>query len=75
VLVLTGAASLADRQAELDAITASSSLREPTNSGKAPSRTVSFTVNDGHQNSDVVAPMVGGDGFDPAHPPSLPDAF
>jgi Right handed beta helix region len=57
VLALSGSASLAAYQTALDSVTFSSSSADPTHSlGGAPDplRTVTFTINDGFQNSNSV---------------------
>jgi hypothetical protein len=63
VLTLSGAASIANYQAALDSVTFSSSAADPTHGPPAdptdgapdPLRAVSFTVNDGFQNSNSAA--------------------
>ncbi len=59
VLTLTGSASVAAYQAALDSVTYSSSAGHPTNFGADPTRTVSFTVNDGSHNSNTATESVG----------------
>jgi hypothetical protein len=51
VLSLSGSDTLAHYQQVLDSISYSSSSQDPTNSGGDPSRTISWTVNDGTLNS------------------------
>ena len=58
VLTLTGSASVANYQAALESITFSSASDNPTNFGANPSRTVSFTVNDGALNSNIATSTV-----------------
>jgi lipopolysaccharide export system protein LptA len=54
MLVLTGNDTLADYQTVLDKVTFSSSSGNPTNFGSNPTRTVTWTVNDGITSSAVM---------------------
>ncbi len=58
VLSLTGADSPANYQSVLQTISYSSTSSLPTNYGANPSRTISFTVNDGSLNSGAVTSAV-----------------
>ena len=58
VLTLTGSASVANYQAALESITFSSTSDNPTNFGSNPSRTVTWTVNDGALNSTAATSTV-----------------
>ena len=51
MLSLTGSDTLAHYQQVLDSVSYASSNQNPTNSGADPSRTISWTVNDGTLNS------------------------
>ncbi len=52
-LTLTGSDTLADYQKVLDSVTFSSTAADPTNAGSNPTRTISWTVNDGTLLSSV----------------------
>jgi len=58
-LTLSGTDTLADYQSVLDAITFTSTGSNPTDSGADPTRTVTWTVNDGTTSSAAVTTSVG----------------
>ena len=58
VLTLSGTATVANYQAALRSISFSSTSDNPTSSGAIPSRTISWTVNDGTANSTAVTSTV-----------------
>ncbi len=53
-LTLSGAATFAQYQSVLDSVTFSSSATDPTDGGADPTRTITWTVNDGSDSSDPV---------------------
>ena len=55
VLTLTGAGTLADYQAALRSVTFSASSANPSNDGTDPSRTITWTVNDGVRSNTTLA--------------------
>jgi hypothetical protein len=72
VLTLTGLATLATYQHALDSITYSSSAGDPTRSGADPTRTISFSVNDGSHDSFALAATVDVGAGSPSSPSSPP---
>jgi hypothetical protein len=57
-LTLTGADTIARYQAVLDSIAFYSTSSNPTDSGAFPTRTVSWTVTDGYDNSSLLATTI-----------------
>jgi ELWxxDGT repeat protein len=55
-LTLTGSDTLAHYQQVLDSVTFDSTSANPTNSGSDPTRTVTWTVNDGYASNGVSTP-------------------
>src|SRR5262249_38958814 len=55
-LALTGSDTLADYQQVLDSVTFSSTTPHPTNGGANPTRTVTWTANDGSGSNNLSAP-------------------
>ena len=66
VLTLTGSDTVANYQTVLDSVTFNSTSANPTNSGADTSRTLSWRVNDGTHNSNVVTSTVTVSGVDQA---------